>query len=136
MTRSKLYTVVFVTCILAYCWIGWNFYFANFNQQGFTLCIFKNITGLPCPSCGTTRAIVLLLNGDWGRSLEMNPLGVIECMALIILPFWIAFDVLKNRNTFQYIYLLVEQKLRKKYIAIPAVSILIAVWSWEIIHHT
>ncbi len=42
----------------------------------------KNITGSPCPSCGTTRAIQLLLNNDWMASLQMNPFGILVALMM------------------------------------------------------
>lgn len=37
-------------------------------------CLFKKLTGLPCPGCGFTRAMECLMQGDWYRSWQMNPL--------------------------------------------------------------
>ncbi|MDR1940352.1 MAG: DUF2752 domain-containing protein [Clostridiales bacterium] len=39
-----------------------------------TACIFKLITGVPCPSCGMTRAIGLFLSMRVGQAFEMHPL--------------------------------------------------------------
>ncbi len=38
------------------------------------LCTFRVMTGIPCPSCGMTRAVVLFLRGHIGESLRMHPL--------------------------------------------------------------
>jgi hypothetical protein len=37
-------------------------------------CVLKGITGLPCPSCGSTRSIVHLAHGNVIASVAMNPL--------------------------------------------------------------
>lgn len=37
-------------------------------------CAFKDLTGLPCPTCGSTRSIVHLAHGEFLSSLVMNPL--------------------------------------------------------------
>lgn len=39
-------------------------------------CMFKRVTGLPCPSCGATRAGLALLGGHPLRALAWNPLLV------------------------------------------------------------
>ncbi len=39
-----------------------------------TPCRFRAFTGLPCPTCGGTRAALALARFDLPRALEMNPL--------------------------------------------------------------
>ncbi len=40
-----------------------------------SICPFYNLTGLPCPGCGLTRAFVCLGHGQWRESLHWHPLG-------------------------------------------------------------
>jgi hypothetical protein len=37
-------------------------------------CVFKGLTSIPCPTCGATRAALLLARGEATASLNMNPL--------------------------------------------------------------
>jgi hypothetical protein len=37
-------------------------------------CMFKGLTSFPCPTCGATRAALLLAHGEIAASLSMNPL--------------------------------------------------------------
>lgn len=37
-------------------------------------CPFLAVTGLPCPTCGITRAARLALHGDFGGAFRMHPL--------------------------------------------------------------
>lgn len=37
-------------------------------------CLFKQVTGQPCPLCGGTRAALLLGSGDGLSAFQMNPL--------------------------------------------------------------
>jgi hypothetical protein len=39
-------------------------------------CGFARMFHIPCPGCGMTRAVTLLLAGDWRASLHMHPLAV------------------------------------------------------------
>jgi hypothetical protein len=41
-----------------------------------TLCLFREVTGLPCPFCGGTTAMVRLGHGDLGGALSASPLAL------------------------------------------------------------
>lgn len=47
------------------------------------VCPFRLITGLPCPFCGSTRAVGALLQLDIERSLALNPLGAVSLVILV-----------------------------------------------------
>jgi hypothetical protein len=36
-------------------------------------CLFRAFTGIPCPTCGATRSLVHLVNGNLSASFGMNP---------------------------------------------------------------
>lgn len=44
--------------------------------KGPPLCVFKNVTGVPCPGCGLTRATCSLLHGEVATSLRMHQLAL------------------------------------------------------------
>lgn len=48
------------------------------------VCPFRAATGLPCPLCGSTRAIVLAAHGD-GAFLDYNAVAVVVLVAAIVL---------------------------------------------------
>lgn len=52
-----------------------------------TVCSFRLMTGLPCPGCGLTRAVALLMHGQLGASLAMHPFGIAAVgLALLQIP--------------------------------------------------
>ncbi|MBD3377946.1 DUF2752 domain-containing protein [candidate division KSB1 bacterium] len=48
-------------------------------------CSFREWTGIPCPTCGATRAGYHLLHLHWGQAIIYNPLFV---LIYLILAFW------------------------------------------------
>ncbi len=96
--------------------------------HGHTLCIFKNVTGIPCPACGSTRATVLLFQGQFWDSIMLNPLGIISNIIILIAILWMLTDILKNKNTF-YPFLTKDWSWKIKTI----VFVLLAInWVWNI----
>jgi uncharacterized protein DUF2752 len=57
-------------------------------------CPWHRLTGLPCPGCGTTRALVALLEGRPATALAMNPLAAIAAVGFVLAglaaPLWVA----------------------------------------------
>lgn len=52
-----------------------------------TICWFRMTTGLPCPGCGLTRSVALLMHGHVGASLAMHPFGIAAVgLALLQIP--------------------------------------------------
>ncbi len=61
-------------------------------------CIFRNLTGLPCPGCGLSRSVVAAAHGDISMSLIHHRLGLLTlfyvvlqfmyCLGLIMVPKW------------------------------------------------
>lgn len=47
-----------------------------------TLCVFKGLTGLPCPTCGSTRALGRLVALDFAGALAMNPFATVVAVVL------------------------------------------------------
>jgi len=60
------------------------------DRLPFPVCLLKSVTGLPCPTCGSTRALGHLLHLDFAGALAMNPLAT---GGLIALAAWAAADL-------------------------------------------
>jgi hypothetical protein len=49
------------------------------------LCLFRALTGLPCPGCGLTRSFCALLHGHFAEAWALNPFGFVFAGAAILL---------------------------------------------------
>ncbi len=47
-------------------------------------CIFRSLTGIPCPSCGTTRAATAFLQGDLMTAFINNPLAALAGLLFVV----------------------------------------------------
>jgi hypothetical protein len=65
-------------------------------QLPVSFCFFKAMTGLPCMTCGTTRALARLAAADPAGALAMNPLATLAGLAVV--PWGIADLVLLARG--------------------------------------
>jgi uncharacterized protein DUF2752 len=55
----------------------------HLDRIPFSLCLFKAFTGLPCPTCGTTRALGRLYALDFTGALRMNPFATLLAVVVV-----------------------------------------------------
>jgi hypothetical protein len=117
---------------MGYVWLFLNTYSISKPVTKGTVCIIKHTTGIPCPSCGTTRSVLELLDGHVGSALFINPLGFLIAVLMVLLPVWILMDILRKRNSFYTFYQQAEKLLRTPKFAIPLVTLVLLNWIWNI----
>ena len=133
MTRNRLYITLGIACVIGYAWL-----WSKFNQLSVIdspeigFCIFKKLTTIPCPSCGSTRSIISLIKGDWVQSMHWNPMGFIIISILIICPIWILIDLITTGNSLFKAYIQFEKHLKTKWIALTAIALILTNWGWNI----
>jgi hypothetical protein len=47
-------------------------------------CVFRSLTGFPCPTCGTTRAATAFLDGHLIAALAANPLAAVAGLLFVV----------------------------------------------------
>jgi Protein of unknown function (DUF2752) len=130
MSRNKLYLLFLIACLLGFIYLL--YHLQDSENTHFGVCIIKNITGIPCPSCRTTRAVELLLQGNVLASLQMNPFGILVTLMMAIVPFWISFDLIFKKDTFHKSYIKIEKTIQIKWLAIILILLVILNWIWNI----
>ncbi len=89
-------------------------------------CPFRSLTGVPCPSCGTTHAAMAMLDGHILTALRDNPLtsllGILFVAGGVAAPIWLMAG---GR--------IVELPSRlPAWARIAMVAVLLANWAWVI----
>ena len=129
--RKRLYSFLSLSCLAGYSWLGISHMITQSGNTK-TVCIMKNLTGIPCPSCGSTRSVASIFKGNLQQAILLNPLGYVIFFALLILPVWIIMDLYRKNDSLWQFYQKAEITLRRKIIAIPLIILVIINWIWNI----
>lgn len=132
MNKKRLYLIITLGLIVGYSWLAYILLRETPKHHSMPVCFFKNITGVPCPSCGNTRSVLALIKGNFTDAVLINPLGLIVSTILIVFPFWLLYDTIYKRDTLYKSYLNFEKTVKNKYIAVALIILLIANWIWNI----
>lgn len=98
----------------------------------FSVCLFKNFTGIPCPGCGTTRAGIALLNGSVNEALLINPVALVFILLLGFSALMLTSDLMTGTPRLKQFFVQAERLLKKPAFLIPLVLIIVLNWSWSI----
>jgi hypothetical protein len=128
MTKKRLYNYLFVICAAGYAWLLWHICFHSDMHIG---CLFYKITGIPCPSCGSTRSVLAILHGDFAQAWQFNPFGFLIVGLMIVVPLWILTDWICRKDSFFRIYQKTEYLFKKKSVYIPAIALVLGNWIWN-----
>jgi hypothetical protein len=131
-TKNKLYIFLGTSCLAGYIWLFLNVIHADVNNHSDGVCLIKHVTNIPCPSCGSTRSIISILNGNIVDALYWNPIGLVLLLIMIGIPLLMIYDYLVQKDTLFKLYKKSEKMLQNKIVAIPAILILFLIWIWNI----
>ena len=133
LNRNKLYFILFTACVVGYVWV----YFISTKEftenKSVEVCLIKRITNIPCPSCGASRSVISLIDGDFIGALNFNPIGYLVALIMVIAPIWITVDIIKRTETLFNFYLKTEIYLKRLKIAIPLILLVVINWIWNIV---
>ncbi len=133
MQKNKLYLFILIACFAGYGWLYFSLQHQHEIQNNeFSVCLVKNVTNIPCPSCGTTRAVMEISKGEISKSILLNPFGIIVALIMLICPIWITYDYLSKKDSFYQFYTKSEAILRRKKVYIPLLILVLLNWIWNI----
>ena len=74
--RNKLYSIILASCTAGYVWLWFDMYGRlSLHSDVVRACLIKRLTGLPCPSCGSTRSVEAILGGKYIEAILINRIG-------------------------------------------------------------
>ena len=68
------------------------------NPLRIPLCALKRFSGIPCPTCGMTRAFCNAVQLHWKASLLWHPLGIPVALACLAGALWLGAEAFRGRN--------------------------------------
>ncbi len=91
-------------------------------------CPLRDMTGVPCPTCGGTHAAVALAEGRWADALAANPLVAVS---LVVFGLWLLAGVIATMVPALRLDLVLTDR-EKKTARILAVVLLVASWLFQL----
>ena len=90
-------------------------------------CLFRELTGLPCPTCGTAHAALALARLDLPHAIAFNPLATLGALLFLVGGFVAAVASLAGRP-------LTEPRLSGRAPRSAALLAVAANWGWLLLH--
>ncbi len=131
MTPKRLYLLLAAACAAGYLYLAYSAG-GGADGTGPGPCMFKNVTGIPCPSCGSTRSVLALMEGDVGAALRLNPLGLLLAAGLLAVPIWIPVDLLTGKRSLPRAWQRFEHAVRIPWVAAAMIALIALNWIWNI----
>ncbi len=91
-------------------------------------CIFKTLTGYPCPGCGMTRATVALSKGDFLGAVHQNFLVFVLIAFFLFLTVAVVVDLIKKTKYTEKILYPKFNKIGYVFLGV----VVIGQWVWHI----
>lgn len=129
---GQFYLLTITLLISGWVWLLYNTYNSHI-ASGHTLCFVRNVTGYPCPACGTTNAVQTILDGSFKEALFINPLGYIALLALLFLPFAALVDLISGRRYVYSLYTNFDKQLKQHPLLLIIIILLLLInWIWNL----
>ena len=134
ISRGRLYPLLLLLTACGYLWL----YVSNDSSRDFYWngCLTRYLFHIPCPSCGTTRAVQAFFHGEWMKSLYYNPLGILMGTLMVIVPIWIVVDLLIGSSSLLKAYHITESKLQSWPYALAGILAILSNWIWNLVKYT
>lgn len=124
MKQSRENLILIFIYLLGMTWFILNRYFG----VDMVLCPTRLLFHVPCPGCGMTRALNLLLGGDVAGAVTMNPNVVIVVPIMFLAPLLLGVEMASKRPVIEQ----ANRMLSRKWFLIPFALFELGVWGYNI----
>lgn len=114
-------SILLLAALLATAWL--------FSGIATPRCLLHAATGIPCPTCGMTRAIWHLMHGEIGRAFLLNPLMT---AALLGAALYVCYAAVVVIGRLRRLRLEALTKTEANLVRIAAIGLLAANWLYLI----
>lgn len=134
MITGKRWTYIFLVsaCAGGFLWLGLS---QAPVSDGFSVCAFKRMWGIPCPACGTTHGVAELLKGNIAGAFGYNPNSFIVAAGLLFIPLCALFDLIMHKDLLYRSYIFFCRIIRKTAVIIPFLLAEILIWCHVLWRH-
>ncbi|MEG1574939.1 MAG: DUF2752 domain-containing protein [Bacteroidales bacterium] len=129
MTKSKTSLYLILVCVLGYLWIAISI---NYTLDDRTVCLVKNIYGIPCPTCGSTHGVIALLSGDLYAALKYNPNSYLLALIMLFIPACAVSYLIFGKEWMYGTYKKVNCIIKKPLFLIIFLTAEAAVWGYKL----
>ncbi len=127
-----MYLALLFGSIVGWSWLLFNqIILTHYRGSALNACFIKQITGLPCPSCGSTRSAMSLLSGHFQEAIYYNPLGILLVVLLFTIPAWLLHDWILKTDSLYRNYKILEGVLQRKIVMGAAIVLICSNWIWN-----
>ena len=128
----QLYVFLSLLWFVGVVWLAFQWQKSMLHKPSIPFCAFKLTTGHPCPACGTTRAIVLILEGRFYEAVALNPLGFLSFTGLVVFPVWLIYDFWDKKQSLWHFWNAFEKIMRIPFVYIPLIVLVLLNWIWNV----
>ena len=94
-------------------------------------CVFHELTGLPCVTCGMTRSVIAFFHGHFFAALKWNPLVFMALCSVTAFDLYASFVLVTRAPRLRFYF---STPTAKTFVRVSIVSALALNWTYLLLH--